>query len=353
MSTAQQPNYFDFPERYTAESLFQRPVGSLRVNLEQTIVALLEQQRSAHTHYRGVKQQPVSDQVSTNDELSLSGTGRLRSNSSEGESETNQNTSKGTSTSESEPVHESAEGESQGSQQGSQRDDVKTVSAEVELARKVAELGGGLSGCTTVMIKHIPLKYTQRQLMQEINKNGFAERYDFLYMPADARNHGNRGFAFVNFLDADIAMEFYHKHHGRKLQKHNMEKTMVILPADLQGFEKNVEQYVVSRKNRKQVAHAEPAYFRQMPRTPNTQLQVPVAQTGQARGRNNGAKSNVSANVQKKQAPQVYEAPWPNASEMPFGMPKVPPVVRFCAFCGIPRSVGHAFCPYCGGQYHN
>lgn len=341
--------------------LLERPITNLRFSLEQTIVALLEQQDVKQQpvgdqlsqnllEEQDVKQPSIGDQLSTNDELSLSGTGRMGSNSSEEESEGNQQrTRKGTSSA-SDPVPETTEGESQESQSGQEaptRSNV--VTPDIELARKVAELGGGLSGCTTVMIKHIPLKYTQRQLMQEINKNGFAERYDFLYMPADARNHGNRGFAFVNFLDAEIALEFYYKHHGAKLQKYNMQKNMVIQPADLQGYKANVEQYIISRTNGKHVPHAEPAFFRESPDQTTSPLKVPVNQKGPSR--KNGPKSNGGAHAPNK---NTYNEQWPLADPQTVQVPlppQAPLVPFFCGFCGSPRNGMHAFCIYCGGRY--
>jgi hypothetical protein len=37
---------------------------------------------------------------------------------------------------------------------------------------------------TSVMIKNIPNKYTQKALLQEINDNNIG-KYDFLYLPID------------------------------------------------------------------------------------------------------------------------------------------------------------------------
>ena len=43
---------------------------------------------------------------------------------------------------------------------------------------------GGMSGNTTVMVRHIPGKCTQQKLMREINTAGFLGKFDFINLSA-------------------------------------------------------------------------------------------------------------------------------------------------------------------------
>lgn len=136
----------------------------------------------------------------------------------------------------------------------------------VQAMREVAALGGGLSGCTTIMIRHIPCKYTQRKLMREINSAGFLGRYDFFYLPMDPRSHSNRGFAFLNIVSEEAAEEFYRMFHGQRLKHFNSDKVIAVMPADLQGFEQNAAHYAASRGlRRKRAQHSKPLFFRPLP----------------------------------------------------------------------------------------
>ncbi|RWR79158.1 protein terminal ear1 [Cinnamomum micranthum f. kanehirae] len=70
---------------------------------------------------------------------------------------------------------------------------------------------------TTLMIKHIPVKYTKEMLLQLLDehciaengkltsedslKKNFMSAYDFLYLPIDFRTKCNKGYAFVNFTN--------------------------------------------------------------------------------------------------------------------------------------------------------
>ena len=61
---------------------------------------------------------------------------------------------------------------------------------------------------TTVMIKNIPNKYTQKMLLQKINET-HKDQYDFFYLPIDFKNQCNVGYAFINFVHPVCILEFY------------------------------------------------------------------------------------------------------------------------------------------------
>jgi len=61
---------------------------------------------------------------------------------------------------------------------------------------------------TTVMIRHIPNKYTEDMLLSRINRNHHG-RFDFFYLPLDLNNGCNIGYAFINFVDPVFIVPFY------------------------------------------------------------------------------------------------------------------------------------------------
>mmetsp|Transcript_126158 Transcript_126158/g.223485 ORF Transcript_126158/g.223485 Transcript_126158/m.223485 type:complete len:283 (+) Transcript_126158:134-982(+) len=137
---------------------------------------------------------------------------------------------------------------------------------EIQHARDVAAMGGGLSGLTTVMVQNIPLSYKQSELMDEIDKNGFAGTHDFFSLPVNARNDRNRGFAFINFMSASLADEFYSKYHGQKLRREGS-GSLCVFPSDVQGFDQNVACFLASSTGRKKKRQSEPAIRRHVMKT--------------------------------------------------------------------------------------
>merc|ERR1712211_117328 len=61
---------------------------------------------------------------------------------------------------------------------------------------------------TTVMMRNIQNEYTQVKLFEEICARGFAGSFDFFYLPMDFSTKKNKGYAFLNFLRAEIALRF-------------------------------------------------------------------------------------------------------------------------------------------------
>ena len=58
---------------------------------------------------------------------------------------------------------------------------------------------------TTLMIRCIPRSFEQCDMMSFIDSKGFAGRYDFFYLPMDARGRANRGFAYINLMSTEAA----------------------------------------------------------------------------------------------------------------------------------------------------
>merc|ERR1711990_378810 len=67
---------------------------------------------------------------------------------------------------------------------------------------------------TSVMVRHIPCRYTQAKLVQEVEETGIP--FDFLYLPPAKHSRGNLGYAFINFETNEGALEFLELFSGHK-----------------------------------------------------------------------------------------------------------------------------------------
>eukprot|EP00928_Gymnodinium_smaydae_P000748 TRINITY_DN1028_c0_g1_i17.p1 TRINITY_DN1028_c0_g1~~TRINITY_DN1028_c0_g1_i17.p1 ORF type:complete len:321 (+),score=60.47 TRINITY_DN1028_c0_g1_i17:81-1043(+) len=61
---------------------------------------------------------------------------------------------------------------------------------------------------TTVMLRNLPNNYSRMMLTDMIDNEGFAGKYDFVYLPMDFSTQACLGYAFVNLMDpADALIE--------------------------------------------------------------------------------------------------------------------------------------------------
>lgn len=61
------------------------------------------------------------------------------------------------------------------------------------------------------MVKHIPIKFKLRQMVDYINEQGFEGTYDYFYMPQDSNTKCNVGYGFINFIDPIYVVKFFLK----------------------------------------------------------------------------------------------------------------------------------------------
>jgi len=89
---------------------------------------------------------------------------------------------------------------------------------------------------TTLMIRNIPNKYTQKMILAAVDTVSHG-LYDFFYLPIDFKNKCNVGYAFINFIHPLSVVDFYQKFHQQKWEKFNSEKVCKISFARIQGKE--------------------------------------------------------------------------------------------------------------------
>lgn len=112
----------------------------------------------------------------------------------------------------------------------------------------VEEYGNTTDGSqpiTTLMIRNIPNRYSQRDLIEEIDELGFGGTYDFLYLPMDKGTLSNVGYAFVNFVDAswgERGMDAFKSYRFKRYRKQSG-KIATVSVAHIQGLENNLKHY--------------------------------------------------------------------------------------------------------------
>jgi len=96
----------------------------------------------------------------------------------------------------------------------------------------------------TVMLRNIPNQYSRHMLCQQLTKQGFESRYDFLYLPIDRTSDRNMGYAFINFRSAAWKQEFVDLFDGTAASKclpgFDSAKVCRVRRAQVQGQEANM-----------------------------------------------------------------------------------------------------------------
>ena len=106
---------------------------------------------------------------------------------------------------------------------------------------------------TTVMIRNIPIKYTDDILIDALKE--FNGKYDCLYMPYDYEKNGNKGYAFINFVNPLHILYFYEKFNGKKWAHFESSKICELNCAHFQGINE-IQKHAKNYKGQKK-----PSYY--------------------------------------------------------------------------------------------
>jgi hypothetical protein len=98
---------------------------------------------------------------------------------------------------------------------------------------------------TTLMIKNIPNKYSQKMLLESLDK--YRGRFDFFYVPIDLKKKCNVGYAFINFVISEYITDFYREFNGQTWEKFNSQKVCSISYARIQGKQAMISHFQNSR----------------------------------------------------------------------------------------------------------
>ncbi|OCH88259.1 hypothetical protein OBBRIDRAFT_780412 [Obba rivulosa] len=106
----------------------------------------------------------------------------------------------------------------------------------------IAAIEEGKDMRTTVMIKNIPNKMSDKDLLAFIDRV-CPRRIDFLYLRMDFQNGCNVGYAFVNFIAVGDLLHFAKTQLGVKWNMYSSEKVLQMCYATYQGKEALVEKF--------------------------------------------------------------------------------------------------------------
>eukprot|EP00929_Paragymnodinium_shiwhaense_P077901 TRINITY_DN4023_c0_g1_i1.p1 TRINITY_DN4023_c0_g1~~TRINITY_DN4023_c0_g1_i1.p1 ORF type:complete len:362 (+),score=87.70 TRINITY_DN4023_c0_g1_i1:117-1202(+) len=98
---------------------------------------------------------------------------------------------------------------------------------------------------TALMIRNLPARSSQQEVLDAIHKLGFEGDYDFFYLPMRLpfERQQNHGYAFINFVTPKKAADFIAKVSETEIVLRSSLKVLSVVPAHLQGKDSLVKHF--------------------------------------------------------------------------------------------------------------
>jgi len=129
--------------------------------------------------------------------------------------------------------HNNSSNSNNSNNNGNQRND--RTPEDPALMLFIEDVESGQDTRTSLMVRNIPNKYTQRMFLDEIRAGGHGDKIDFFYLPIDFKNKCNRGYAFINFIKSSDIGPFFRQYSTKPWKNFNSEKLCAIKYARIQG----------------------------------------------------------------------------------------------------------------------
>eukprot|EP00928_Gymnodinium_smaydae_P077687 TRINITY_DN610_c0_g1_i7.p1 TRINITY_DN610_c0_g1~~TRINITY_DN610_c0_g1_i7.p1 ORF type:complete len:314 (-),score=35.91 TRINITY_DN610_c0_g1_i7:511-1452(-) len=120
-------------------------------------------------------------------------------------------------------------------------------------------------GKTSVMVRNISYKCCRMTFSEALDKAGYKNLFDYVYVPINSVRATSKGYAFVNFVDDRTAYRFKNQFEGRKMDVPGSFKLLEIIPANLQGYSQNSTHYIAKQSELTAASNTHPAQMSHFP----------------------------------------------------------------------------------------
>jgi len=111
-------------------------------------------------------------------------------------------------------------------------------------AAQEEEVAQETGSATTLMFRNLPDGFSRPQLEQLLDVEGYAGRYDFIYLPAELATGACFGYAFVNLVSSSDMRGFIRHFQGfDHWPVQSSKKALIHASEGIQGLEEQIERY--------------------------------------------------------------------------------------------------------------
>lgn len=100
-----------------------------------------------------------------------------------------------------------------------------------------------LDARTTLMVRNLSADVSQPAFVQHFMEAGYGGLFDFVYMPMNFRASGNFGYAFVNFINHEVAEHVLMQMQDGEHEEGSSPEKWSSVWSTCQGLSANVERY--------------------------------------------------------------------------------------------------------------